>query len=176
MEIYREDIVNIDIDSGTVFRTFMNMVIGEGDAKANRYGFRCIRNGRPVSMNGCTIIGQFIRADGTTVTINGGAVVGEKAWIELPASCYAVEGNFTLVLKLAGTSITGTMRVIDGTVINTTNGTVVDPGNAVPDISALTAVIEDAEAAAAIINGISITAEEISDDDYDIVIVKEEVE
>lgn len=172
MAIYREDIVDIELESGSVQRSFSNKTIGEGDTEGNRFGFRCFRNGAPVQLNGSTVIGHFTRADGTTIQIDGGAVTGDTAYITLPAACYAVEGQFTLAIKLSGGGVTGTIRMVDGTVINTTNGTVIDPGDVIPDLSDYLAAVEDAEDAAEIINGISITASLISGEDYEIVITK----
>lgn len=168
MAIYREDIVDIELESGTVFRTFMNKAIGEGDANGNRFGFRCLRNGQPVSLTGSTVIGHFIRADGNTVEITG-TTDGDAAYVTLPATCYAVEGQFTLAIKLSGGSVTGTIRMVDGTVVNTTNGAVIDPGSVIPDLSDYLSVVEDAEAAADTINGF-ISTELIDGIDYKIII------
>ena len=168
MAIYREDIVDIELESGTVFRTFMNKAIGEGDANGNRFGFRCLRNGQPVSLTGSTVIGHFIRADGNTVEITG-TTNGDTAYVTLPATCYAVEGQFTLAIKLSGGSVTGTIRMVDGTVVNTTNGAVIDPGSVIPDLSDYLEVVEDAEAAADTINGF-ISTELIDGIDYKIII------
>lgn len=176
MAIYKESIIDIDLENGTIHRSFNNNSIGEGDSNGNRFGFRCRRNGEIVSLNGTTVIGHFIRADGNTVTINGGAVSGDTAYITLPQACYAVEGKFTLAIKLSGGGVTGTIRMVDGTVVNTTNGTVIDPGNVIPDLADYLAVVEDAEEAAEIINGISIIAELIESNDYNIVITKTTVE
>lgn len=169
MAIYREDVVDIELESGTVFRSFMNKSIGEGDINGNRFGFRCLRNGSPVSMIGTAVIGHFIRADGNTVLLNG-EVDGNTAFVSLPAACYAIEGQFTLVIKLSGGGVTGTIRMVDGTVVNTTNGAVLDPGEVIPDLSDYLAVVEDAEKAAETVFGISVTAELISGSDYKIVV------
>lgn len=173
MAIYKEDIVDFDLETGTVHRSFSNKIIGEGDVLGNRYGVRCYRNGQPESLVGSTVIGQFIRADGNTITINGGYITGNTAYVTLPEACYAVEGNFTLIIKLEGGGVTGTIRVVDGTVINTTNGNMIDPGNVIPDLSDYLAVIEDAEEAAETIYGMTVTANLISGEDYDITVVKE---
>ena len=172
MSIYREDIVDIELESGTVFRSFIYKAIGEGDVNGNRFGFRCLRDGTPVSLTGSSIIGHFIRADGNTIVIDGGAVTGDTAYITLPTACYAIEGNFTLAIKLSGGGVTGTIRMVDGTVVNTTNGAVIDPGSVIPDLSDYLAVVEDAEEAAETINGISITASLISGEDYNIIVTK----
>lgn len=169
MAIYREDIVDIELESGTVFRSFMNKAIGEGDANGNRFGFRCLRNGEPVSLIGSAVIGHFIQADGNTVQING-TIEGDTAYVSLPATCYAVEGQFTLAIKLSGGGVVGTIRMVDGTVVNTTNGAVIDPGSVIPDLSDYLAVVEDAEEAAETVLGFSVTAELISGTDYNIVV------
>lgn len=170
MALHREDIVDIELESGSVHRSFMNQVVGEGDANANRFGFRCLRKGEPVDLAGSTVIGHFIRADGNTVEINGGYVEGPVAYVTLPESCYAVEGQFSLAIKLIGGGVAGTIRMVDGTVINTTNGTIIDPGTVIPDLSDYLEVVEDAEEAAETIRGISITTELISGTDYATVI------
>ena len=170
MAIYREDIVDIELESGAVFRSFMNKSIGEGDENSNRFGFRCFRNGEPVSLIGSTAVGHFIKPNGETIEISGGAVTGDTAFITLPASCYAVEGQFTLAIKLIGGGVSGTIRMVDGTVVNTTNGSVIDPGDVIPDLSDYLSAVEDAEEAAETVYGFSVTTELISGEDYAIVV------
>lgn len=172
MAIYKNDVVDIDLETGTVSRSFANRMLGEGDINGNRFGFRCLRNKTPISLNGTSVVGHFTRADGNTIVINGGAVTGDTAVISLPQACYAVEGTFTLAIKLSGGGVTGTIRMVDGTVVKTTNGAMIDPGNVIPDLSDYLAVVEEAEAAAAIINGISIAAELISGENYNIIVTK----
>lgn len=169
MAIYREDIVDIELESGTVFRSFMNKAVGEGDINGNRFGFRCLRNGEPVSLAGSAVVGHFMRADGNTVQLSG-TVDGETAYVTLSQSCCAVEGQFTLTIKLSGGGVTGTIRMVDGTVVNTTNGAVIDPGEVIPDLTDYLAVVEDAEEAAETVFGISVTTELISGTDYKIIV------
>lgn len=171
MAIYHSDIADINLESGTIHRSFAQKTIGEADANANRYGVRLWRNGEPENVGGSTCMGYFIRnANGDTVTINGGMFSGQEAFVELPEACYAYDGGFTLVIKLVGGGVTGTMRIVDGTVINSMHGTPIDPGTTIPDLSDLMDVIERAEAAAETIAGISVTAELVSGDNYGIVI------
>jgi hypothetical protein len=168
MAIYREDIVDIELESGTVHRSFMNKSIGEGDINGNRFGFRCLRNGEPVSLVGTAVLGHFICADGNTIQLTG-EVDGDTAFVSLPALCYAVEGQFTLAIKLSGGGVTGTIRMVDGTVTNTTDGAVIDPGGVIPDLSDYLAAVEDAEEAAEAIFG-TVTTELIGGNDYKIVV------
>lgn len=168
--IFRRDIVDIELESGTVFRSFMNKAIGEGDVNENRFGFRCLRNGEPVALlPGTAVIGHFLQANGNTVQLTG-EIEGDTAWVALPSDCYAVEGQFTLAIKLSSGGVTGTIRMVDGTVVNTTNGAVIDPGDVIPDLADYLAVVEDAEEAAETVLGFSVTAELISGDDYKIVV------
>lgn len=155
--IHRNNIVDIDLNkSGTVFRSFANHCIGEGDVKGNVFGFRCLRNGEVQDLSSCTVMGYFIRADGYTVVMTGGVNENNIAYVRLPASCYVVEGNFTLAVKIYSGEEAGTMRIVDGTVVNTTTNAVIDPGGVVPDLSDLMAVIGRAEAAADYISGMQI--------------------
>lgn len=170
MANYHNDIADIDLENGTVMRSFANHVICEGDSEANRFGVRIRRNGVPVDIGGATCIGYFIRANGETVVINGGSFNGQEAFVSLPDSCYTVIGNFTLVIKLVGAGVTGTMRIIDGTVVDSINGTPIDPGSQVPDLSELMAVIQRAENAAETIADLSIEAVLIEGENYAITI------
>ncbi len=145
MAVYREDIVEIELESGTVHRSFLNHSIGSGDNKANRFGIRALRNGRPTSIGG-TCAGYFIRADGQTVVIANGTVEGNEAYVTLPEACYAVEGQFTLAIKCTGGGATGTMRIVDGVVSRTTTDAIVDPGTLIPSIEDLIEAIDEAVA------------------------------
>lgn len=154
MAIYHEDIVDIDLNSGSIHRSFLMHSIGEADKNANRFGIRTFRDGEPETLGTAVCTGYFIRADGGTVLLDTGVVDENVAYVTLPQSCYAVEGNFCLVIKMAGvdasgTNVTGTMRIIDGVVTNTTTDTVIDPGGVIPDINDLLELIEEAEAAIA---------------------------
>ena len=169
MAVYHEDVVNIDLGNGTTHRNFMNHTIGEGDENANRYGARLFKGNEPVSLAGYTAVGYFVRADQTTVVILG-VVTGNEVYVILPEECYAVEGNFALVIKIIGGTYAGTMRIIDGTVVNTSTGGIVDPGGIIPDIDELLAVIGRAEAAVADISKFIVTEELISGTDYRLIV------
>ena len=143
MAIYHEDIVDIELMSGNVFRSFRSTTIGCGDDDANRFGIRALRDGFPENLGG-TCAGYFIRADGQTVVIADGVVDGNLAYVTLPEACYAVEGNFTLAIKVSGGGITGTMRIVDGVVSRTSTSATVDPGTLIPSVEDLLDAIEEA--------------------------------
>lgn len=144
MAIYREDFVDIDLAEKSIHRSFLPRTIGEGDQLANRFGIRLLRNGEAVSIGG-TCAGYFIRPSGDTVVITG-TVSGNTVYVDLPQACYTYEGQFALAIKVTSGSATGTMRIIDGVVANTTTDTLIDPGTIIPTIDALLASIEAAVA------------------------------
>ena len=171
MSLIKNDIADIELNCGSIHRSFIQKNVGEGDENANRFGIRLWRNGEPESCGGSTCIGYFIRhGNGDTVTINGGLFSGQEAFVELPEACYAYDGGFTLVIKLVGGDVTGTMRIVDGTVVDSMIGAPIDPGSVIPDLSDLLEVIERAEDAAETIAGISVSAQLIEGDNYAIVV------
>ena len=148
----QEDILTLDLMRGSFHRSFCNHSIGTNDISGNRFGVKLIKDGEAIDVSLCSCIGYFIRADGETVVVNGGLADAEGVLgVALPQACYAVEGNFTLALKITGAGITGTIRVIDGVVINGTTGVHVDPGTIVPALTeaAIIAKIGDCETATA---------------------------
>ena len=146
MAAYKEDIVDIELENGTVHRSFLNHALGAGDEKANRFGVRVFRNGEPENL-GTNCSGYFIRADGETVVISGSGsttVSGNTAYVTLPETCYAVEGNFSRAIKATTTGQTATLRIVDGVVSKTTTDVIVDPGTVIPSVEDLIAAIDAA--------------------------------
>lgn len=168
MAVYKDHVIDVDLNRGFLNRTFTNCPIGGGDSMGDRFGVRVFRSGNPLDLTGVTCTGFFIRANGTSVALSG-TISGNVCYLHLPQSCYAVDGNFVLTLKLTGSGMTSTVRVVDGTVIKAELGTIVDPGSVVPDLSDFTALVERAEAAADTIDGITIESEQMTGTRYRIV-------
>lgn len=145
MALYREDIADIELESGTLFRSFANRNIGEGDIIANRYGVRLFRNGEPVNIGGGSCQGIFMAPDGQNILISGSTytgVNGNVAYVDLPQACYNVNGQFTLAIKVIGGGVTGTMRIIDGVVNNTGVTGAVAPTETIPTYQEILAVYD----------------------------------
>ena len=168
----RTDLVDVELKSGSVFRSFLNRNIGEGDVYGNCYGVRIFDNGEPVDMTGAACVGYFIRADGVTLVI-AGETGDSMTSVLLPPACYAVEGSFTLAIKVSGAGFSGTMRIIDGTVCNVTTGQINDPSSEVPDLTDYEAKVARAEAAAAAINNLQIAATQISGTRYQLAVTRQ---
>ena len=134
-KVLQEDILTLDLNRGGFHRGFIHHAIGWNDMSGNRFGMKLIRDGQIVDTHLCSCIGYFIRADGETVVVNGGPGDSENILsVTLPQACYMVEGNFTLAIKVSGDAwnhTSGTILVLDGTVVKTTTGVHVDPGTIV---------------------------------------------
>ena len=171
MAFNKVNLADIELNAGSVHRSFLNMVLGEGDSNGNTFGVRVLMDGEPVALAGASCIGYMIRSDGITLII-GGTVSGNTAQVTLPQAAYAQPGQFTLAIRVSGGGVTDTMRIVDGTVVDTTTGTVTDPTGTVPSLDALMAVIGQAEAAADRVDDISITATLITGTRYAISITE----
>ncbi len=145
MEVYREDLVEIELESGTLHRSFLNRSIGKGDNLANRFGVKLFRNGEPVNAELAVCQGIFMAPNGQNILVSGSGftgVSGNAAWVQLPQACYNVEGQFTLAIKVIGDGVTGTMRIVDGTVDNTGTEGAVAPTGTVPTYQEVLAVYQ----------------------------------
>ena len=68
-----------------------------------------------VSFDGYSVTARYLRADDQLVAITG-ALVGGSAEIVLPASCYAVQGRFTLFIYVSKTENAGEVNETTTTV------------------------------------------------------------
>ena len=133
MAIYKEDIVDIELETGKIQRSFLTRTIGMADNQADRFGVRVFRNGSPVELSGVSVQGYFRNSHGENIAITSNNVVsGNVAEVVLPQACYNYDGQFCLAIKLVGGGVTGTMRIVDGVVDNTNTTSAVAPTNTVP--------------------------------------------
>ena len=115
----------------------------------------------------------FQKPDGNSVAINSGTTRADGVgFITLPEACYTAEGNFTLSIRLTSDGATATIRMIDGTVVRTADGSFVNPGTIITDLNELRTLVEQAEAAATAINAIRIENETITGTRYRVKVTK----
>lgn len=144
MAIYRQDLVDVELTSGSINRSFLIHSIGSADAAANRFGVKVFRNGEPVDLTGVTCLGFFRDARGNNIALSGyGTIMGNIAFVTLPQACYNYPGKFTLSIKLVGGGVTGTMRIVDGVVDNTNTGSAVAPTGSVPTYQEILAAYDE---------------------------------
>lgn len=116
------------------------------DNLGNRVGVIVLDDGIPATLNGI-VTGYVIRADGGTVVVTG-TVDGNKAYIDLPESAYAVPGQIQVAIQLISGETKTVLGALNAYVRRTATGTIIDPGSVVPDLSDLLAQIENARTAA----------------------------
>lgn len=146
-ELYRSDIVNVDI-SKSLNRMYVGSVLATGDEYANRFGANVFRAGEPVILDGCSVMGYFVRNERETIVIKG-AVSGNMAYVDLPQACYAERGSFSLAIKASSNGVTHTVRIVDGYIRMTQTDVLIDPGDVVPSLDDLFAQIDEMEAVTA---------------------------
>ena len=112
------------------------------DQEANRIGAIVYMGGEPYALAG-TCTGTAIRADGTTVPMQG-TVDGNQAYITLIPDCYAIEGSIQIFVKITIGDVVATLAAAVGTVRLTETEAVIDPGEIIPSVSALITSINDA--------------------------------
>ena len=153
MSIKKKDIVNINLNTGNIYRSFLNHSIGAADSEADCFGIRVFRDNEPVDLSGCSCYGYFRNNNGENIAITAaGTVDGNVAYITLPQACYNYEGQFCLAIKLIGGGVTGTMRIIDGMVDNTHTGSAIAPTETVPTYTEILSVYDEMVAAVAVAN------------------------
>lgn len=144
MGVYREDLIDIELESGTINRSFLNHAIGKGDNMGNRFGMRLFRNGEPVDLTDAVCEGFFINPRGEHILINGTNAYtgGNVAFVQLPQSCYNYEGSFQLTIKVVDPDVVESARIVDGTIVNTGVDNALAPVGAVPTYQEILAVYE----------------------------------
>ena len=153
MAIYKSDIVDINLETGSIHRSFLNHTIGSGDNSANRFGVRTFRDGVPADLSGASCQAVFMNAAGTNIALTSyGTVSGNEAYVTLPQACYNVEGQFCLAIKLAQSGVTVTTRIVDGVVSNTGTTGSVAPTSSVPTYQEILSTYDAMTAATAAAN------------------------
>lgn len=135
MAIDHLDIVDIELTSGSLHRSFLSHSIGLNDNNANSFGVRVFRNGEPVNLESGWVQGFFHNSHGENIALTQhGTFLYNVAYVTLPQACYNYEGQFTLAIKVISqnTANTVTMRIIDGVVVNTNTDNPVAPVETVP--------------------------------------------
>lgn len=86
-------------------------------------------------LTGAGVVGNFLKADGDTITPITGTASGNVAEVILPESCYLTPGRFKFTMDITEGSTTRTAMWIEGIVEKNISGTIIDPGTPVGNIS-----------------------------------------
>ena len=115
MALHQNDIVDVEMNSGSIHRSRANITAGNLDDAANRFGVRVLRDGQAEDLTGVSCYGYFTDSQGNRQTLTG-TVSGNVAYVELTDDCYTYFGIFRLAIKLSGGGVTTTVRIVDGTI------------------------------------------------------------
>ena len=103
------------------------------------------KNGVKQTVTG-SVSGKFIRANGTTIFLQGSIVDGD-AVVRLHQDCYNVQGRFTFNIFNTQSGVTTCIYSAVGKMDMGSTETVIDAGDVVPDISDVVAAQEAMQAA-----------------------------
>ena len=124
--------------------------LAQNNNKAHRVGAIVTQGGEPLPLGGnCS--GTAILADGSTVPLTG-AVSGNEAYVELNSTCYTVEGTIIVSVTWISGQLQTTLLWAVGTVKITNTGTVIQPGDPIPNLEQLMAQITAMQEATAAAN------------------------
>lgn len=150
-ELARNNIVKTDL-SNPLQRQNVGVVLAAGDEKANRFGAEIYRDGQPVDISDCIVLGYFVRPNDNTVLIQGVAE-GNTAYVDLSQNCYKYDGAFSLTVKISNSSEgTQTVYICDGHIVPTRTDTIVDDERLIPSVEEIAASMEEVGAATASAN------------------------
>ena len=136
----------VDVDA-EILMTPIRTLYASGDKNAHTFELSLYRNKEPLEIDGAGVIGYFIRADGYTVPVSGTAS-GSVAKVTLSESCYAVVGQFNLIIKVTVGSERKAVFWGNGYVTRSQTDAIIDPSQTIPSLDELLAQIAATEAAA----------------------------
>ena len=132
------------------------------DKNANRLEFELYNGDSPYSPGG-SCAGYVVRSDGQTVPMTG-TVSGNLLSIVLPEEAYAIEGPVNVAVKSVAGGARATIFFGMGTILVGQTGTIVNPGDVIPDITELMAAIDQMEQATAAANAAASQAVRYNED------------
>lgn len=136
----------VDVDAD-ILMTPIRTLFASGDKNAHTFELSLYRNKEPLEIDGAGVIGYFIRADGYTVPVEGTAS-GSVAKVTLSESCYAVIGQFNLIIKVTVGSERKAVFWGNGYITRSQTDAIIDPSQTIPSLDELLAQIAATEAAA----------------------------
>ena len=138
-----------DLNKGLIAHFCPDIVFTEDNNPAV-IGVRLFDGDEPAPQTGATCLCYCIRADGNTVQFTG-TVSGNEVSATLPKSCFYAVGSLAIMLQtVTGTGNSAVSTTVLKLVVNvepSKTGSSIDPGNVVPNLSTLLAMLDQMEAA-----------------------------
>lgn len=147
--------------NGPIIPDALAGVLNGSEIDAHKFIITATRDGAQVALTG-TVTASFLRADGAEVVLTG-EIENGAATVTLAQSCYAVPGRFDLTIFVTEDGVKTGVYACTGGVRNTASGTIIDPGQIVPDVEDIVAQYDEmqrvtAEAQAASETALTATA------------------
>ena len=138
-----------DLNNGLTARFCPDIVFTEDNNPAV-IGVRLFYGDTPAPQTGASCVCYCIRADGNTVQFTG-TVSGNEVSATLPKSCFYAVGQLAIMLQtVTGTGNSAVITTVLKLVVNvepSKTGSSIDPGNVVPNLTQLLAMLDQMEAA-----------------------------
>ena len=115
----------------------LSPVFCSGDDEAHSFIVKALRKGKPVSLNGATVRGFFIRPDNVTITLEGSVNADGEAVVTLSDSCYNKQGRFQLVIRATINGVASTLFCGLGGMLIASTDTFIDDGNVIATLDDL---------------------------------------
>lgn len=147
MDNYKLQHMDIDL-SKPICRKNVGLVMGSGDEEANAFTVGVKRDGKEVTLTGCTVVGYLIMPNDETIRITG-SVKDNNASVVVPKSGYVYDGAFTLTIKTGVSTQENTLAIFDGEIGRTTSGNIVDGNRVVYGVTDILNLIDSMEKAEA---------------------------
>ena len=135
----------VDIDVG-VTQEDLHRLFAVADARAHTFRITVTSKGQAQSLSGHTVVGYFMTRYYGTVVITG-SVSGNIATLVLPATCYAHNDGFQLIIRLVSGSTKTAIYWGNGYVSRSASDPTIDPGSVVPNLDDILAELDQMEQA-----------------------------
>ena len=130
----------VDLSRGYTPVVWPDALMVSGDVGAHTWEVILLKNGVAADLLNTSVTGYFQRADGNTVAVVG-SVSGNKVSVTLTQECYAVDGKLTGVMQISTNNDLVTVSAIIFAVKSLTSDAIIDPGEVIPSVESLLALI-----------------------------------
>lgn len=127
--------IHIDLDKGLQSQP-LRMMLAAGNAQAHQLRLHALRNGTPIDLSGTSVSGFCLRADGSTVPLEG-KIENGAAVLLLSAACYAVPGTARISMTLIYGETIATHVLATAMVDAISSEIIVDPEHVIPSLTEL---------------------------------------
>ena len=152
-----EKLVDLDVAHGRAATLDLGPMLYQDDINSIKLGVRLRNGSEPVEVEG-DVVGRALLSNGATITIESGEKDGSEAWVVIPQAALEVPGRVEYFMRIYDTDTTAVALYAYGYVRRTATGTIIVPGDPLPDVEQLRQIAADCEAATETAQGVVNTA------------------